>query len=192
MRLPDPVVFSCMGLGAKRLRVIGCDRLVPVHERERLKMMEHYSFPDTTPAAYGPYSHAVVAGDFVFLAGQIARDAVSGHLIDGDITAQTARCLEIVSDILKKLGLSLADVVRTTVFLSDIGDFDAMNRVYAAAFQAPYPVLTEVGLLKTFVVNEHCFVKIMVTMRAGVTQGKQPRDSQNENLHSRCFHRHSI
>jgi len=103
--------------------------------------MDHYSFPNTgIPPAYGPYSHAVVAGDFVFLAGQIARDAVSGHLIKGDITAQTARCLEIVSDILKSLGLSLADVVRTTVFLSDIGDFDAMNRAYSAAFQPPYPV----------------------------------------------------
>ena len=102
--------------------------------------MEHYSFPDTSiPPAYGPYSHAVVAGDFVFLAGQIARDAVSGELIDGDITAQTARCLEIVSDILKTFELSLTDVVRTTVFLSDIGDFDAMNRVYSVAFQAPYP-----------------------------------------------------
>jgi 2-iminobutanoate/2-iminopropanoate deaminase len=103
--------------------------------------MEHYSFTDTSiPPAYGPYSHAVVAGDFVFLAGQIARDPVSGRLIQGDITAQTERCLEIVSDILKSFGLSLAHVVRTTVFLSDIGDFDAMNRVYAAAFQAPYPV----------------------------------------------------
>ena len=103
--------------------------------------MEHYSFPDTSiPIAYGPYSHAVVAGDFVFLAGQIARDPVTGQVIEGDITAQTTRCLEIVRDILKSLGLSLADVVRTTVFLSDIGDFDAMNRVYADAFQAPYPV----------------------------------------------------
>jgi len=103
--------------------------------------MEHHSFPDTSiPAAYGPYSHAVVAGDFVFLAGQIARDAVTGRLIDGDITAQTTRCLEIVSDILKTLGLSLADVVRTTVFLSDIEDFDAMNGVYSATFRAPYPV----------------------------------------------------
>jgi len=103
--------------------------------------MEHYSFPNTgIPPAYGPYSQAVVAGDFVFLAGQIARDAVSGHLIEGDVTAQTARCLEIVSDILKSLGLSLADVVRTTVFLSDIKDFDAMNCAYSAAFQPPYPV----------------------------------------------------
>ena len=103
--------------------------------------MEHYSFPNTCiPPAYGPYSHAVVAGDFIFLAGQIARDPVTGQVIEGGITAQTARCLEIVSDILKSLGLSLADVVRTTVFLSDIGDFEAMNRVYSAAFQAPYPV----------------------------------------------------
>lgn len=68
--------------------------------------MEHYSFPDTNiPPSYGPYSHAVVVGNFVFLAGQIARDPVSGHLIEGDITVQTARCLEIVSDILKSLGL---------------------------------------------------------------------------------------
>lgn len=112
-----------------------------MHGRKVTDDMEHYSFDDTNiPAAYGPYSHAVVAGDFVFLAGQIARDPVSGNLIEGDITAQTARCLEIVSDILKKLGLSLADVVRTTVFLSDIGDFDAMNAVYSAAFQTPYPV----------------------------------------------------
>jgi 2-iminobutanoate/2-iminopropanoate deaminase len=103
--------------------------------------MEHHSFPDTViPPAYGPYSHAVVAGDFVFVAGQIARDSETGKLIDGDITAQTARSLEIVSDILKSLGLSLADVVRTTVYLSDITNFDAMNSVYAEAFQAPYPV----------------------------------------------------
>jgi 2-iminobutanoate/2-iminopropanoate deaminase len=103
--------------------------------------MEHYTFPDTSiPPAYGAYSHAVAAGDFVFLAGQIARDPVSGKLIEGDITAQTARCLEIISDILKSLGLSLADVVRTTVFLADIGDFDAMNCAYSAAFQPPYPV----------------------------------------------------
>lgn len=105
------------------------------------KEMENYSFPGTSvPEAYGPYSHAVVAGDFVFLAGQIARDSATGKLIERDITAQTARCIEIIEDILQNLGLSLADVVRTTVYLSDIDDFDAMNRVYSAAFQPPYPV----------------------------------------------------
>jgi len=102
--------------------------------------VEHYSFPDSPiPVAYGPYSHAVVAGDFVFLAGQTARDAETGRIIAGDITAQTTRCLEIVRDILGQLGLSLKDVVRSTVYLSNIADFDAMNRVYSAAFQAPYP-----------------------------------------------------
>jgi 2-iminobutanoate/2-iminopropanoate deaminase len=103
--------------------------------------MEHYSFPDTNiPTAYGPYSHAVEAGDFVFLAGQIARDPETGLLIDADIMAQTARCLEIVDEILKSLGISLADVVRTTVYLSDQANFDAMNSVYCTAFRAPYPV----------------------------------------------------
>ncbi len=102
--------------------------------------MEHFTFPDSNiPVAYGPYSHAVVAGDFVFVAGQTARDAETGRIIDGDITAQTVRCLEIVRDILGQLGLTLKDVVRSTVYLSKIGDFDAMNRVYSAAFQAPFP-----------------------------------------------------
>ena len=133
--------------------------------------MEHYSFSDTCiPPAYGPYSHAVVAGDLVFLAGQIARDPVSRQLIEGDITAQTARCLEIVSDILKTFGLSLTDVVRTTVFLSDIGDFDAMNCVYSAAFQAPYPVRSTPEVKLPF----GALVGIEVTAYRGRhTQGKQ-------------------
>ena len=109
--------------------------------------MEHHSFSDTSiPTAYGPYSHAVVAGDFVFLAGQIARDPETGQLIEGDITAQTARCIEIVSDILKSLGLSLADVVRATVFLSDIDDFDAMNRAYVEMMEDHRPARTVIGV----------------------------------------------
>ena len=103
-------------------------------------MIEHHTFTGTAiPEAYGPYSHAVVAGDFVFVAGQIARDSVTGKLIEGDIAAQTARCLEIVAEILAQLGLKLSDVVRATVFLKDLSDFDAMNRVYHAAFQGGYP-----------------------------------------------------
>ena len=102
--------------------------------------MEHHSFPDTgIPAAYGPYSHAVVAGDFVFVAGQTARDSATGLVIEGDIAAQTTRALHIVRGILSELGLTLKDVVRVTVFLADIGDFAAMNRAYAEEFQPPYP-----------------------------------------------------
>ena len=103
-------------------------------------MLAHHTFPGTdVPEAYGPYSHAVVAGDFVFVAGQIARDSVTGKLIDGDITAQTTRCIEIVRDILAKLDLTLADVVRVTVYLNDLADFGAMNAVYRAAFGDRYP-----------------------------------------------------
>jgi len=102
--------------------------------------MEHYSFADASiPKAYGPYSHAVVAGDFVFIAGQTARDPITGSVIQGDVSAQTQRCLEIVREILGQLGLTLNHIVRVTVFLADINDFDAMNRVYSTVFQAPYP-----------------------------------------------------
>ena len=102
--------------------------------------IEHHTFPDSgIPAAYGPYSHAVEAGDFVFLAGQTARDGETGRLIEGDVTAQTVRCIEIIRDILGRLGLTLQDVVRSTVYLADIGDFAAMNVVYSAAFGPGFP-----------------------------------------------------
>jgi len=102
--------------------------------------VKHHTFPGTTiPPAYGPYSHAVVAGDYVFLAGQTARDAVTGRLIEGDILAQTARALELVREILGELGLSLSHVVRSTVYLASISDFAAMNSVYVKYFAPPYP-----------------------------------------------------
>lgn len=103
-------------------------------------MIEHHTFAGTdVPEAYGPYSHAVVAGDLVFVAGQIARDSVTGKLIDGDIAAQTTRCLEIIAGILGHLGLALADVVRATVYLNDLSEFEAMNQAYRAAFRERYP-----------------------------------------------------
>jgi len=102
--------------------------------------MEHCAFADTAiPKVYGAYSHAVVAGDFVFVAGQTARDAETGIVIEADISAQTRRCIEIVRAILAELGLTLASVVRSTVYLSNIGDFEAMNRVYSGEFPAPFP-----------------------------------------------------
>ena len=98
----------------------------------------------TIPTPYGPYSHSRVAGDFVFLAGQTARDGVSGKIIDGDIGAQTTRCIEIVREILQEHELTLQDVVRSTVYLAHMKDFDAMNTVYATCFAAPYPVRSTV------------------------------------------------
>ncbi|MEO8202055.1 MAG: Rid family hydrolase [Gemmatimonadota bacterium] len=102
--------------------------------------MDHHTFPDTTiPRAYGPYSHAVVAGDYIFLAGQTARDSVTGQVIEGDVFTQTQRCIEIIIEILAHFDLSLKDVVRSTVYLADIDAFAEMNRAYSTAFTAPYP-----------------------------------------------------
>ena len=101
--------------------------------------IERHSFPDTTvPKAYGAYSHAVVAGDFVFLSGQIARDP-AGEFVGGDVASQTTRCIEIVVDILGRFDLTLADVVRCTVYLADIADFPVMNGVFAEAFRDTFP-----------------------------------------------------
>jgi 2-iminobutanoate/2-iminopropanoate deaminase len=83
--------------------------------------------------------HAVVANGFVFVAGQTARDAITGKVIQGTVEQQTTRCLEIISEILGQLGLTLKDVVRSTVYLAKIEDFAAMNAVYSQMFTAPYP-----------------------------------------------------
>jgi 2-iminobutanoate/2-iminopropanoate deaminase len=102
--------------------------------------MHHHTFPDTSiPRAYGPYSHAVEAGDFVFLAGQTARDSQTGEVIPGDVFTQTNRCIQIIREILAHFDLSLRDVVRSTVYLANIDDFAEMNRAYSAAFEAPFP-----------------------------------------------------
>ena len=96
--------------------------------------MERHSFPDTTiPKAYGAYSHAVEAGDFVFLAGQIARNP-TGEFAGGDIASQTKRCIEIVADILSRFDLTIHDIVRCTVYLANVDDFAAMNAVFGEAF----------------------------------------------------------
>jgi 2-iminobutanoate/2-iminopropanoate deaminase len=91
------------------------------------------------PAAIGPYSQAIRAGDFLFVSGQIPLDPATGALVDGDVRAQTRRVLENVSAIVAAAGASLGRVVKTTVYLVDMSDFPAMNEVYAGFFQAPAP-----------------------------------------------------
>jgi 2-iminobutanoate/2-iminopropanoate deaminase len=90
------------------------------------------------PKAIGPYSQAIKASGFVFLSGQIALDPATQQLIDGDVSAQTERVLQNLSGILQAAGSSLAQVVKTTVFLKNMSDFAAMNEVYGRHFtQAP-------------------------------------------------------
>lgn len=90
------------------------------------------------PAAIGPYSQATSAGGFVFASGQIPLDA-GGAMVDGGVAAQTQRCLENLKAVLAAAGLDLSDVVKTTVFMTDLTQFTAMNEVYGRFFAAPYP-----------------------------------------------------
>lgn len=94
---------------------------------------------ENAPAAIGPYSQAVVAGGFVFTAGQIALSPTGEMVGDGDITAETHQVLTNLRAVLEAAGAGLDTVVKTTVFLQDMGDFAAMNAVYTRYFSAPYP-----------------------------------------------------
>lgn len=91
------------------------------------------------PAAIGPYSPAVRAGDFVFASGQIALDPATGELVAGDVTVQADRALKNLAAALGTGGASLADVVRTTMYLVDLGHFSAVNETYGRYFGPPYP-----------------------------------------------------
>jgi 2-iminobutanoate/2-iminopropanoate deaminase len=93
----------------------------------------------TAPAAIGPYSQAVRAGDFLFVSGQIPLDPATGVLVDGDVKAQTRRVLENVAAIVAAAGGSLGRVVKTTVFLADMAEFAAMNEVYGTFFTGAAP-----------------------------------------------------
>ena len=98
------------------------------------------------PAAIGPYSQAVQAGGFVFCSGQIPLDPESGTLIEGSIEVQTRRVLDNLRAVLEAAGCSTDDVVRTTIFLADLGDFAAVNAIYAEYFSEPYPSRSTVGV----------------------------------------------
>jgi len=93
----------------------------------------------SAPAAIGPYSQAIDAGDFVFLSGQVPIDPKTGELVPGDITAQTERVLDNLAAVLEAAGCSFGDVVKTTIYLVDLGDFQTVNATYAKRFTSAPP-----------------------------------------------------
>jgi 2-iminobutanoate/2-iminopropanoate deaminase len=95
------------------------------------------------PAAIGPYSQGVRAGDFVFTAGQLGLDPITGKLPDG-VQAQAEQALKNLETILAEAGATFEDVVKTTIFLADMADFQTVNMVYAARFAADPPARTTV------------------------------------------------
>ena len=101
---------------------------------------------DQAPAAIGPYSQAIRLGDMVYTSGQVALDPSSGELVGTDVTAQTQQVFKNLAAVLEAAGCSLATVLKTTVFLKDMGDFEAMNAVYAEAFGADRPARSTVAV----------------------------------------------
>lgn len=101
---------------------------------------------DGAPEAAGPYSHAVVAGDLVYCAGQIPLDPATGEIVPGDVAAQTTRVLDNLAAVLDAAGSDLSRVVKTTVFLVDISDFGAMNEAYGRRFGSHRPARSTIGV----------------------------------------------
>jgi len=98
------------------------------------------------PAAIGPYSQAIEVGNLIFASGQIPIDPATGTIVEGGIEAQTHQSLTNVKNLLEAAGTSIDKVIKTTVFLDDMGDFATVNGIYAEYFTAPYPARSAVAV----------------------------------------------
>jgi 2-iminobutanoate/2-iminopropanoate deaminase len=112
-----------------------------VKENKRMKVIS----TKKAPAAIGPYSQAIQVRNLVYTSGQIPIDPVTGAFVEGGIKEQTRQSLSNVQAILKEAGLTMANVVKTTVFLADMADFADMNTVYAEFFSEPYPARSAIA-----------------------------------------------
>ena len=100
------------------------------------------------PKAIGPYSQAVRAGSLLFLAGQVPLDPATGSLVPGDVAAQTHRVMRNLKAVIEAAGSSLDAVVKTTIYLADLGDFKAVNEVYGSYFTPPAPARATVQVAR--------------------------------------------
>jgi 2-iminobutanoate/2-iminopropanoate deaminase len=96
------------------------------------------------PKAIGPYSQGIVAGQFLFVSGQLPINPDKGEMVDGDISARAEQVFDNISAIVRSAGGSMADVVKVTLFLTDMADFQQVNEVYSRHFQTPYPARSAV------------------------------------------------
>ena len=110
-------------------------------------MKEIISTPNA-PAAIGPSSQAIKAGNLLFISGQVPLDPATGEVVEGDITVQTRRVLDNVKAILTEAGADFSNVVKTTVFLKDMNDFVPMNRVYAEYYPENCPARSAVQVAR--------------------------------------------
>ena len=103
-------------------------------------------FTPKNVAVVGPYSPAVEVGNLVYFSGQIPIDASTGKIVEGDISAQAEQCFKNLVNILSAVGLTTDNVVKSTVFLTDMKDFAPVNEIYAKFFNSPYPARTAIGV----------------------------------------------
>lgn len=125
-------------------------------------MDKHVIASEQAPAALGPYSAGIATGNLAFLSGQLGLDPVTGELADG-VVAQAEQALKNVEALLTAAGATFDNVVKTTVFLADIADFNAVNEVYGSRFTEPYPARSavQVGALpKGALVEIECIVSL--------------------------------
>lgn len=101
---------------------------------------------EKAPAAIGPYSQAIEVNGFVFASGQIPINPETGAMVEADIKAQTRQALTNANEVMKAAGIDLTHVVKTTVFLSDMANFAAMNEVYSTFFKEPFPARSAVAV----------------------------------------------
>lgn len=105
---------------------------------------KNYTPEGTTPV--GPYSPAIESGGFIFFSGQIPMNYAEGKIVEGDITAQTEQCLKNLADLLKAANLTSNEIVKTTIYLTDMNDYAIVNKIYGDFFKSPYPARTAVAV----------------------------------------------
>jgi 2-iminobutanoate/2-iminopropanoate deaminase len=125
-------------VGREEARVEGVD------SGEELMSQKRKISTDKGPGAIGPYSQAIAAGGFIFLSGQIPLDPATGSLVQGDAGVQTERVMKNIAAILDAAGSSLDQVVKSTIFLKDLKDFEVVNRAYGKAFPGDPPARSTV------------------------------------------------
>ena len=138
------VPFAALLLAATLLAATSCS--INVNNQNDTIMKQRIN-TEKAPAAIGPYSQAIDSGTgLIFVSGQLPIDPATGAFPEGGVQAQTRQSLTNAKAILEEAGLSLANVVKTTVFLADMGDFAAMNEIYAQFFTDPFPARSAVAV----------------------------------------------
>lgn len=106
--------------------------------------MKHEISTHSAPAAIGPYSQAIADGDWVFCSGQLGVDPATSRVVEGGVAAETRRAMENLREVLTAAGLGFDDIVKTTIYLADLTDFELVNRIYDEHLNGPYPARSTV------------------------------------------------